>query len=179
VYALHSYMTDLCFVIDPPFDCPDEDVSDATFVTVEEYVACGFVPLSASFDVGKIVDGETPVSRLPAPMSDFPIVELPEETNGQFRARVELAVANFVGRYTPGEHKACVEALPNGGRVNRVFECASVPYKPRLEPSSAANTEVAKKRKQDVGAGSLAKRRRVWWRKPLCLHRWPVVNPWL
>jgi hypothetical protein len=66
VYALHSYMTDLCFMTDPPFDCPDE-VSDAAFVmatrtirgwdTVEEYVACGLLPLSVSFDVGEVVDG--------------------------------------------------------------------------------------------------------------------------
>jgi hypothetical protein len=34
------------------------------------------------------------MSELSVPMSDFPIVELPEEMNGQFRANVDLAVVN-------------------------------------------------------------------------------------
>jgi hypothetical protein len=51
VYALHSHMTELNFVTDPPFDCPDDEVNDAAFVkpthmisgrdAVEEYMACG------------------------------------------------------------------------------------------------------------------------------------------
>jgi hypothetical protein len=51
VYALHSYMTKLSIVMDPPFDCPDEEVSDAAFIkathtiggrdTIKEYMACG------------------------------------------------------------------------------------------------------------------------------------------
>jgi hypothetical protein len=62
VYVLHSYMIGLCFVTNPPFDCPDEDVSDATFVkatctigergAMEEYMARGLLPLSVSFDPG-------------------------------------------------------------------------------------------------------------------------------
>jgi hypothetical protein len=60
---------------------------------------------------------------------------------------------NVVGRYACREHKVCVETLPNGGQVNRVFEQASVPYGPRLEPGSQACEEAAKKRKSDAGAG--------------------------
>jgi hypothetical protein len=61
------------------------------------------------------------VSKLSAPMPDFPVVKLPEETNDRFRARVELAAANVVGRYTRGEHKVCIEVLLNRGRVNGFF----------------------------------------------------------
>jgi hypothetical protein len=91
VYALRSYMTDLCFMMDPPFDRSDE-VSDTVFVkatrmtgrqdAVEENMSCRLLPLSASFEVGEVVDGETLVSRLSVPMSDFPIVVHPEEMNG-------------------------------------------------------------------------------------------------
>jgi hypothetical protein len=41
--------------------------------------------------------------------------------------------------------------------VNQVFERVGVPYGPRLEPGSEASEEAAKKRKQDAGAGYLAK----------------------
>jgi hypothetical protein len=91
VYVLHSYMTDLCFMTDPPFDCPDE-VSDAAFVkathtiggwdAVEEYMACKLHPLFLSFNVGEVVDREMPMLKLSVPMSDIPIAGLPEETNG-------------------------------------------------------------------------------------------------
>jgi hypothetical protein len=32
VYALHSWMVELSFISDPPFDCPDSDASDVAFV---------------------------------------------------------------------------------------------------------------------------------------------------
>jgi hypothetical protein len=175
VYALQSYMTQLNFVMDPPFDCPDDEVNDAAFIkatrmiggqdAVEEYMACGLFPLSASFGLGKVTDRETPASKLPAPMLAFPVARLPEETNDQFHVRVELAAANVVGRYTRGEHKVCIEILPNQGRVNWGFEFTGVPYEPCLEPDSEACEEAAKKRKQDIGAGSLAKRMKVSGRK--------------
>jgi hypothetical protein len=135
VYALHSCMTDLSFVTDPPFDCSDGEVSDAAFVkatrtigcrdAVDEYMAFGLLPLSVSFGLGEVDDEEMLVLKLSVPMSDFPVIGLLEETNGQFRARVELAAANVIGRYTHGEHKVCIEALPNQGRGNQVFEHAA------------------------------------------------------
>jgi hypothetical protein len=101
VYALCSYS----FVMDPPFDCSDED-SDAAFVkapctiggrdAVEEYVACRLLPPSASFDVGEVVDGGTPMSKLLVPMFDFPFAGLSIEKNGQFCVRVELAATNII-----------------------------------------------------------------------------------
>jgi hypothetical protein len=55
VYALHSYMAELSFVLDPLFSCPDDDLSNGAFVkathtiggrdAVEEYVACRLFPL--------------------------------------------------------------------------------------------------------------------------------------
>jgi hypothetical protein len=85
VYALYDCMTDLSFVTDPPFDFPDGagggGVSDAAFIkatrtiggrdTVEEYMACGLLLQSMSFELGEVADGEMPVSKLPVQMLDF------------------------------------------------------------------------------------------------------------
>jgi hypothetical protein len=129
------------------------------------------------------------MSKLSVPMSDFLITGLLEETNGQFYARVELAMTNIIGRYTHGEHKVSIEALPNGSRVNRVFEHAGMPYRPRLEPSSMVNAEAAKNRKKTPVLGPWPNVRKylvrrqpllmLWWRRPLQLRRRFGVNPWL
>jgi hypothetical protein len=167
IFALHSYMTRLDFVTEPSFHCPDDEAGDVTFVkatrtigardTVEEYMACGLFPLSASFNLGKIAKGETPMSKLSIPLSEFPIARRSKETNDGFRTRAELATMNVVGRYIRGDHKACVKTVSNRGWVNRIFEHASVPYGPRLEPDSEACEEAAKKRKSDVGVRPFGK----------------------
>jgi hypothetical protein len=135
IYALHSYMTELDFVTEPPFECPDGDAGDVAFVKathtiggqdVVKYMAYELLPLLASFGLGEVADGETLLSKLAAPMPDFPVAALLEETNDAFQTIVELAVVNIIGRYARREHKACVELVPNEGRVNRVFEHTGV-----------------------------------------------------
>jgi hypothetical protein len=54
-----------------------------------------------------------------------------------------------------GKHKACIEDLPNQGRVNRVFEHAGVPYIPHLEPDSEVSEEVARKKENKCRCGDL------------------------
>jgi hypothetical protein len=130
LYALHSYMIELDFVAELPFECPDEDIGDVAFVkatrtvggrdAVEEYMASGLFPLSVSFSLGEVSNGETLVSMLSAPMPDFHVARLPEETNDGFRVRVELAAVNVVGRYTRSEHKVYVEVVLNQGKVNHM-----------------------------------------------------------
>jgi hypothetical protein len=78
VYVLHSYMTDLNFITDPPFYRLDEVVNDAAFVkatctiggqdAMEEYMTCGLLLLSVSFGLGEVANGEMSVSKLPVPM---------------------------------------------------------------------------------------------------------------
>jgi hypothetical protein len=94
VYALHSYFIELNFMMEPPFECPDDEIGDPAFVKatrtiggrddVEEYMACGLFPLSASFGFGEVADGEMPVSKLSTPMPDFWVARLLEETNDGF-----------------------------------------------------------------------------------------------
>jgi hypothetical protein len=162
IYALCSYMTGLDFSMEPPFECPDDDTNDVAFVkatlligsrdAIEEYMACGFFPLSASFTLGEDANGQTPVSKLTLPLPEFPVARLPREMADGFQMRVELAAVNVVGRYTRGEHDACIAVVLNDGHLNRVFEQGGVPYGPCLVPDSEASKEVAKKRKSNAGA---------------------------
>jgi hypothetical protein len=180
---MHSYMTWLDFAMELPFECPECDVGDMAFIikatrsicgrdVVEKYMACELFPLSANFGLGKIEDSETAVSKLTLPLPKFPVARLLRETNDNFRARVELAAVNVVGRYARGELDTCIVVVPNNGQVNRVFEQASMPYGPRLVPGSEASIEAAKKRKSDSGAEPMGKRVKASDRKvvPLKAH---------
>jgi hypothetical protein len=101
------------------------------------------------------------VLKLRLPLPKFPIVRLPDETNDHFRARVELAIENVMGRYARGEHDVCIMSVPNEGRVNRVFKHAGVPYGPCSEPRSEASKEAAKKRRDNADAGPARKHAKV------------------
>jgi hypothetical protein len=109
IYSLHSYMTRLDCLMEPSFNCPDEEASDMAFVkatrtisdqdAVEEYMACGLFPLLASFNLVEIADGETPVLNLAVPLPKLPVARCLKEMNDGFWVRVELAAANVVGRH--------------------------------------------------------------------------------
>jgi hypothetical protein len=140
IYALCSSMFALDFSMDPSFECAGNDAEDVVFVcatsfiggrdVVEEYLACGLFLLSLRFGFGEIEDGETPMSKITLPLPEFPTARLPGETTDRFLVRVELVAENVVGSYIRGEHEVCILVLPNGGRLNWVFEQASVAYGP-------------------------------------------------
>jgi hypothetical protein len=48
------------------------------------------------------------------------------------------------------KNDAHVASVPNGGRLNRVFELVGVAYGPRLEPGTEAHVEASKQRKVDA-----------------------------
>jgi hypothetical protein len=160
-------MTPLDFTTEPPFECANDDSGDAAFVcvasliggqdAVEEYLACGMLPLSANFGFTEIVDGETPMSKVVVLLPEFPLTRFEGQSNDYFLVRVELDAENVVGSYSRAEHDACIQALPNGGCLNRVFERAGVAYGPRMQPNTEASAEVVKKRKADACVMSLGK----------------------
>jgi hypothetical protein len=90
-------MTRLDFVTEPLFECLDNEASDVAFVkathtidgrdVVEEYMPYRLFPLSTNFNLGKIVKGKTPVSKLSVPLLEFPVTRRLEEMNDGFRAR--------------------------------------------------------------------------------------------
>jgi hypothetical protein len=87
-------MMGLDFAMEPSFECLADNAGDMAFVkamrtidsqnTMKEYMTCGLFHLSVSFSLGEIVDGEMPVSKLAAPMPEFPVVRLLEEMNDGF-----------------------------------------------------------------------------------------------
>jgi hypothetical protein len=155
VYALRSSMAPLDFSMEPLFKCVDDDSRDLAFIgamgliggreAVEEYLAYGMLLLSASISFAEIVDGETPVSNVTLPLPEFPLAKLQGESNDHFLARVELGMEIVVGSYGHAEHDACIKALPNGGRLNRVFKKAGVACGPHSEPGTEASMKAAKK----------------------------------
>jgi hypothetical protein len=87
-----------------------------------------------------------------------------------------VSVLEVIGRYTHGEHKACIKTLPNRGRVNNVFEYAGVPYEPHSETGSTASGKAPAKRKRDAGVMSIAKRAKVPSHKPVSANV-PATKP--
>jgi hypothetical protein len=77
MYALHSWMSELDYAIEPEVECPDNDPNDIAFIratttiggcdVVEEYTACKIYPLSASFGFESVPFGMTPVSKVETP----------------------------------------------------------------------------------------------------------------
>jgi hypothetical protein len=175
IYALHSCMSGLEFVMEPPFECSENDAGDVAFVkatnfigsrdAVEEYMACRLFPLLANFGLGEVTDGETPASKQTLPLPESRVARHAEDTSDSFRVRVELTSVNVVGRYARGGHDTCIAVVSNNGRVNRVFEQAGVPDGPRLVPGSEASKGATKKRKSNAGAGPTGKRTKVSDRK--------------
>jgi hypothetical protein len=159
-------MAPLNFSMEPSFECADDDSRDLAFVcvagviggrdAVEEYLACKMFPLSASFGFEQVVDGESPVSKVTMPLPEFPLTNLQGESDAHFLVRVELDTKNVLGSYGCAEHDACIQALPNGGRLNRVFEKVGVAYGPYPEPGTEASMKAARKRKVDAGKKKLA-----------------------
>jgi hypothetical protein len=123
-------MAPLDFSTECSFECVDDNAGDLAFVhatsligsrdMIEEYLACGLFPASIGFS--EITDGETLASKVTLPLPEFPLTKFRGESDDHFRVRVELDVENVVGTYSRPEHDACVLALLNGGRLNRVFK---------------------------------------------------------
>jgi hypothetical protein len=130
-------------------------------------MVCGLFPLSVSFGLGEVEDGEMPMLKISLPLPEFHVARLVEETNDQFWVRVELAIVNVVGMYAHGMHEACIVMVPSMGRLNRVFEQGGVPYGPRLVPGSQASKEATEKRKNDSSVGPARKHVKLSSRKAM------------
>jgi hypothetical protein len=81
VHALCSDMSALELFTELPVDCLDTNAGDVTFVkatgtigghdAVQDHLACVLYPLSASFSLGEVANGITPVSKLRVPLPKF------------------------------------------------------------------------------------------------------------
>jgi hypothetical protein len=94
VYALHSWMSELYYTVEPEVECPNNNSNNAAFVratttiggrdAVEEYVACKIYPLAASFGFESVPLGMTPVSKVETPLPLFIVGTIVVEHVDQF-----------------------------------------------------------------------------------------------
>jgi hypothetical protein len=154
VHDLRSHMSGLHFRTESPFDCPDNDLSDAAFVwaskfirgrdAVEEFVPCSVRPLGASVSFDQVLIGVTPVLKLKVPVPDFVASHKDDEDDVKFLARVELDAKVIAGSCTHSEHDSCITGLHNEGHLNRVLGLTGVAYGPHSVPDFDAFTEASK-----------------------------------
>jgi hypothetical protein len=83
VFALHSWMSELDYAVEPEVECSDDDPNDVAFIrvtttiggrdAVEEHLACKMYPLAAGFSFRKVPVGMTPVSKVETPLPLFTV----------------------------------------------------------------------------------------------------------
>jgi hypothetical protein len=118
--------------MEPPFDCPDDDLSDVAFVwasksirgqdAMEEFVSYDVWPLAVSVSFDQVTVGTTPMLKMKVPLPKFVAARRDGEDDAEFLARVELEAKVIVSSYTHPEHDACIASPQNNGHLNRVLE---------------------------------------------------------
>jgi hypothetical protein len=83
VFALHSWMSELDYAVEPEVECSDDNPNDAAFVramttiegrdAVEECAAWKMYPLAMSLYFESVPVGTTAVSKLETPLSLFAV----------------------------------------------------------------------------------------------------------
>jgi hypothetical protein len=94
MHALHSHMSALEFLMEPPVNYRDSDIGDVVFIkvtiaiggsdAVEEYLACGLYLLSVDVNFEEVADGITPALKLKVPLPKFCNVHSDEEDGVKF-----------------------------------------------------------------------------------------------
>jgi hypothetical protein len=164
MYALHSWMGELDYTVEPKVECPDNDPNDVTFIQAtatiggrdagEEYVACKIYPLATSFCFESVPLGTTPVSKVETPLPLFAL-----EHADHFLAEVVIETKRVLGSFEPRECDALrVVNIPNGGRLNRILEQMGVSYFPHHQPGSTASQSANKKWKAEVAKKPTSKK---------------------
>jgi len=148
-YTLQSYMNNLKFVANPPHGCAEDDRNDAVFVTatktiggrdaVEEYLTCDVQPLSQGWELGEAPLALTLKSKVEVPLPKFKPRGLSKKSNAVFVRLITVLAEKILGKYTWTEHCTCIDQIPNGGRLNRVFEELGVEYGARPIPEQPAS----------------------------------------
>jgi hypothetical protein len=141
LYPLSYTMTPLNYVMEVMFNCGPVDTDVAAFTeaasiiggcdAVEEFLACGMWPLSENFGF-KVETKETPLSKVVVLMPQVTPVIGVQELGLTLEVRISTAACLLVGNYNIAEHNA-YKGLRHG-RLNQVFELASMLCQPRLEP---------------------------------------------
>jgi hypothetical protein len=109
VYALHSWMSELDYAVEPEVECLDKDPNDAAFVratttiggrdAIKEYVACKIYPLAASFGFESVPLWMTPVLKVETPLPSFVVGTIAVEHANHFLAEVETEPEGVLGSF--------------------------------------------------------------------------------
>jgi hypothetical protein len=98
VHALHSWMSELDYSIEPDVECLDNDPNDAAFIratatircrdAAEEYVACKMYLLAASFVFANVALGTMPMSKVETPLLIFAVENVAREHADRVLAKI-------------------------------------------------------------------------------------------
>jgi hypothetical protein len=172
MYALHSWMSELDYAIEPEVECLDNVPNDVAFVratttiggcdAVEEYIACKIYPLAASFGFESVPLGTTPVSKVETPLPLFAMGTIAVEHTGHFLVEVKKEAERVLGSFEPREYDSLmVENIMDDSRLNHILEQMRVPYFPCPQPSFTASQAANKKRKAEVAKKPAAKKEKA------------------
>jgi hypothetical protein len=144
-YPLRSVLNQLEYLTDAPFECGPNDANVVAFGeaaviigghdAVEEFLMCDIWPLCENYEFE--VEGlELPISKVVMPMPKVTPIIVKHESEAALEAWIVMVANQLVGNYCMMEHNSCTGL--QHGRLNCVFELASVHYQPRLEPIACA-----------------------------------------
>jgi hypothetical protein len=103
-------------------------------------MACKIFPLVASFGFESVPLGTTPILRVETPLLLFALGTIVAEHADHFLVKLETEIEKVLGSFRLREYDALRLAnIPNGGRLNCVFEQIGVSYSPRPEPGSTVS----------------------------------------
>jgi hypothetical protein len=172
MYALHSQMSTLDYVVEPEVDCPDDDPNDASFVratatiggrdVVEEFSACKMYPLASGFGFKAVTVGSTPMSKVQTPLPMFSVEAVSTESASCILAEVETEAERILGSFGLKEYDALsMVKLPNGGCLNHVFEQMGLAYASRPLPRTEAFLAAKEKCKVEVSKKLIPKKAKI------------------
>jgi hypothetical protein len=129
VYALHSWMCELDYTVEPEVECPDNDPNDAAFVwttatirgrdAIEEYATCKMYSLAIGFGFESVPLGTTPVSKVETPLPLFVVGTVAAGHADQVLAEIETEAERVLGSFGPREYDALrMVNIPNSSRLN-------------------------------------------------------------
>jgi hypothetical protein len=131
-------------------------------------MACKMYPPASSFGFKGVTLGTTPVSRVRTPLLVFLVEMVSVENTRHILAKVETEVEKILGSFGPKEYDALTTAkLPNGERLNRVFEQMGLAYALRPLPGSEASQMARKSEKLRCQRNQVQKGRRLVQSEPL------------
>jgi hypothetical protein len=169
LYTLHLRMSELDYAVEPEVECPDNDPNDDAFVrvnvtiggrdAVEEYTMCKIFPLAASFGFESVPLWMTPILKVETPLPLFAVGTIAREHANHFLVEIETQTEKVLQSFGPREYDALrVANIPNGGRLNHVFEQMGVSYFPHPEPGFVASQSANRKQKAEVVKKPAAKK---------------------